>query len=330
MRFSAVFGLMLLALVAATSTPLCAQVVVGARLDHERSSFLLYERVDMLVTVTNNTESDLVLENEEGRPWLSFMVCKHDTLPVRAERQAFFNPLSLKVGETKTLRVNLTPLYSFREEGTYTAQAVVDLPGAGDFVSQEVPFSVQRGHLVWSQQRPVDSSLRTYSLLRFSPKPDETELYLRVEDPAENVVYANIGLGQVEAFVDPQVFFDPQGNLHVMHLISLSTYLYTRTDAQGKVLHQGVFKTFQEIPPRLRQMNDGSVFVAGGIEETPNTVHESLSAGQRSARGQDTPPDGYAPAPATVSQAPADASTVISLPGSVSAPSPASAQAVQR
>ena len=42
------------------------------------------------------------------------------------------------------------------------------------------------------------------------------------------------------------------------------------------------------------------------------------------------PHPGYAPAPATVSQAPADASTVISLPGSVSAPSPASAQAVQR
>jgi hypothetical protein len=329
MRLSAGFGLLLLALVAVTITPASAQVIVHARMDDERTCFLLYERVDLIVTVTNNTESDLVLDNEGNHPWLSFMVCKQDTLPVRGERQAMFKSLPLKVGETKTLRVNLTPLYSFREEGTYTAQAVVDLPGAGDFVSQEVPFSVQRGHLVWTQQRPVAGSERNYSLIRFAQKPDETELYLRVEDPTENVVYSNIGLGQVEAFVDPQVYFDPQGNVHVMHLISMNTYLYTRADAQGKVVHQGVFKTFQEIPPRLRQMDDGSVFVAGGIEETPSTTRESLSTAQRSARTPGSQPDGYAAAPSTISQPPAESSTPVSLPGGMQLQTPAVFQGAQ-
>ncbi len=289
-----------------------AQVSVSARMNRDGADYLLYERVDMIVTVTNTSESDIVLDNDGTHPWLSFMVLKHNTLPVRPERQAFFKPLTLKQGQTQTLRINLTPLFSFREEGPYTAQAVVSLPGANDLVSQEVPFTVMRGKQIWTQQRPVAGSDRVYSLLRFSPKPDTTELYLRVEDPADNVVLANTGLGQIEAFIDPQVFFDPQGNIHVLHLISMSTYLYTRADADGKIKHQGVFKTFQEVPPRLRQMDDGNVYVAGGLEETPDMARESLLAGQTG--GQSRAPE---PAPSTISSAPPDASTTISLPGQV-------------
>src|SRR5271156_3950432 len=129
MRFSAALGLLCFLAAAPLAT---AQVQVSAQIEHDRFNFLLYERLDLLVTVTNAGDSDLVLDNEEGHPWLSFLVSKHDHLPVRPERQALFQPLTLKVGESKTLRINLTPLFSFREEGTYTAQAVVTLPGAGD------------------------------------------------------------------------------------------------------------------------------------------------------------------------------------------------------
>jgi hypothetical protein len=310
MRFLAALGLLGFL---ASASPAFAQVSVGAQMSQERSSYLLYERVDMLITVTNTSASDIVLDNGEGHPWLSFVVCKHNTMPVRPERQAFFKPLTLKVGESKTLRVNLTPLFSFREEGAYTAQAVVELPGAGDLVSQEVPFNVLRGHLVWSEQRPVDGSQRTYSLIRFEQKPDLTELYLRVEDPAQNIVYSTTGIGPMEAFVDPQAYFDPDGNVHILHLISMSTYLYTRADTEGKVAHQGVFKTFDEIPPRLRKMDDGSVYVAGGLEETPDMVRETLSAGQKGAHADVNSPTPQAPA--NMSQAPADANTPISLPG---------------
>ena len=57
-----------------------AQIQVTAQT--ERSYFLLYERVDLLVTIVNQGESDLILNNDEGRPWLSFIVSKHNKLPV--------------------------------------------------------------------------------------------------------------------------------------------------------------------------------------------------------------------------------------------------------
>jgi hypothetical protein len=268
----------------ANSSPASAQIEVTAQT--ERSDFLLYERVDMLVTVANTGESDLILNNEEGHTWLSFLVTKHDGLPVRQERTSTFKPISLKVGESKTLRVNITPLFSFREEGQYNAAAVIDLPGDGQIVSDAVPFTVMRGRQVWSQTRPVDGSDRVYSLLRFSPQPDRTSLYLRVEDPSENIVLANLSLGDVVAYIDPEVFFDPQGNLHVMQPIAMSTYLYTRADQDGKILHQGIFKTYQAVPPRLVKLEDGNVIVQGGLEDSPSVVRETLSQSQNKPDGQ--------------------------------------------
>jgi len=268
----------------ATSSLAPAQIQVTAQT--ERSDFLLYERVDLLVTVVNAGESDLILNNNEGHPWLSFLVSKHNRLPVRQERNSTFKPVSLKVGETKTLRINLTPLFSFREEGDYKAAAVIDLPGEGQIISDSVPFTVLRGRQVWSQTRPVEGSERVYSLLRFSPQPDITKLYLRVEDPSENRVLANLALGEVVAYIDPDVFFDPQGNIHVMQPIAMSTYLYTRADPSGKILHQGIFKTFRTVPPRLTKMEDGNVIVVGGLEEDPNTPRERLSDGQKKANDQ--------------------------------------------
>ena len=293
------------------------QVSVSAQT--ERTDFLLYERVDLLINVTNTGENDLVLDNNEGHPWLSFLVAKHNRLPVHQERQSTFKALTLKSGESKTLRVNLTPLFSFREEGDYTASVVIDLPGAGQIVSDNVPFRVLEGHKVWTQTRPVEGVPRVYSLIRFSPNADTTNLYLRVEDPSENLILANLSLGQLVAYIDPDVNFDPQGNIHVIQPIAMSTYLYTRAKANGKVEHQGIFKTFQSIPPRLAKLDDGSVIVLGGLEENPNTQRETLSQGEKEANGQRPNAPVPIPGPAAAT-APAQDPVPASLPNSTSEP----------
>jgi len=172
--------------------------------------------------------------------------------------------------------------------GDYRAAAVIDLPGQGQIMSENVPFSVVKGQKVWSQMHPVEGSERIYSLLRFSPSIDTTELYLRVEDPDENLVYANPPLGAMASSIDPEVLFDPQGNLHVLHPAALGTYIYTRANPDGKIVHQGVFKTeaiqgqsgVERIPPRLAKMNDGTVTVIGGVEQDLNHPREKLSEGQ--------------------------------------------------
>jgi hypothetical protein len=270
---------------------------------------MLYERVDLFVTVENVGGTDLILDNNEGRPWLSFLVSKHEHVndfPVQPERKANFPALTLKVGETKTFKVNLTPLFAFREEGEFRASAIVDLPGEGQIISDPVPFTVLDGRTVWSQVHPVDGSQRTYSLLTFSPNVNSTSLYLRVEDPAENMIYANLALGQIVASIDPEVFFDPAGNLHVLQPAAPGTYLYTRADPDGKVMHQAVFKSapspesnFGTVPPRLVKIDDGNVLVSGGLSEEGIKPRERLSDSQGIKRAvaptDDAPPSGATP-----------------------------------
>jgi hypothetical protein len=288
------------ALFLATISLANAQIQVSAQT--QRSNFLLYERVVVYVTIQNVGGTDLILNNNEGRPWLSFMVAKHGSVndfPVQQERKSDTEPLTLKVGESKTLAVNITPLFSFREEGEYRASAVVDLPGEGQIISDPVPFTVLNGRAVWSQQRSVDGMERTYSLVRFSPKIDSTQLYLRVESPDENLVYANIALGEIVSSIDPEVYFDPAGNLHVLQPVALGTYLYTRADGDGKIIHQGVFKSaptpgsgMDFVPPRLMKMNDGNVLVYGGLEDNPGTPRQRLSDTQNVKKA-----DSQTPAP---------------------------------
>ena len=291
----AVLGLGFFAIV-----PARAQIQVTTQTS--RSNFLLYERVDVFVTLQNVSGRDLVLENNEGRPWLTFLVSGRKNLPIRPERDSTFATLNLKAGETKTLSVNLTPLFAFREPGAYTAAAVVDLPGAGQLISEPVPFAVYDGRKVWSQMRPVDSSQRVYSLVRFSPDSDSTRLYLRVEDPAENMVYANLSLGDMASYIDPDVNFDPKGNIHVLQPIALGTYLYTRANQDGKILTQEIFNTYQQIPPRLHKLDDGNVIVVGGLLENPNAPRERLSdplTGKHPPTPAPPPAPSASPAPAS-------------------------------
>ena len=286
MRYLAAIGALCFLL---TGSLASAQITVSAQT--ERSNFLLYERVDLLINIANASESDIVLDNNEGHSWLSFMVSKENRLPVHSERQSTFHPITLKVGETKTLRVNITPLFAFRESGDYKAAVVIDLPGAGQVVSDSVPFTVLNGRTVWTEMRPIDGTQRVYSLIRFATSPSSTSLYLRVEDPSANVVLANLALGEVVAYIDPEVFFDPQGNIHVMQPIAMSTYLYSRADSSGKIVHQGIFRTYQQVRPRLAKMDDGNVIVLGGLEQNPNVPRETLSGGQKQADSQ----TGFAP-----------------------------------
>src|SRR5208283_4870234 len=104
MRCLPVIGALFLA---ATSLA-TAQIQVSVQT--QRTDFLLYERVDLFVTIQNIGGTDLILDNKEGRPWLSFMVAKHgrvNDFPVQQERQLNPEALTLKVGESKNLRVNI-------------------------------------------------------------------------------------------------------------------------------------------------------------------------------------------------------------------------------
>ncbi len=261
-------------IVVLTSTCLHAQLAVG--IEAPRAHFLLYERVELTVSLVNNSDQDIVLTNDGG-PWIRFLITDKGGLPVGAENTATFPPLTVKAGDTQKLTINVTPLYAIRSLGTYKACAVVNLPGKGEIISPPCQIEEMDGHHIWTETRTLDGSPRDFSLIVFAQSPGKTILYLRVEEPDTNLVLANIGLGNLASGVDPEIRFDSANNLHILQCIALSTYLYTRVDVSGKVVHQGVFKTYQEIPPHLSTLEGNNVVVNGGIEQTEATRPERLS-----------------------------------------------------
>jgi hypothetical protein len=268
-------SLLPLAVLFSTLSFLRAQVTVS--IDSERINFMLYAPVLVNVTIHNNTDHDLVLQNAGDQSWLSFIIKKNDGFPVHPDQKYAPGPVTLKTGEVKTVSVDLTPYYAFREVGNFRVAAVLDLPGEGQLISGNFSFNVNHGQKVWSQTRPIDGAERTFTLFRFAPDNVSTELYLRIDAPKENLIYATRLLGQVLSSVDPQTFFDADGQLHILHTAAQGTYRYTRINQNGVIENQSLYESIPEFAPRLVKNNDGTIMVVGGQIQTAENQRERLS-----------------------------------------------------
>lgn len=241
-----------------------ARAEVRVSIECERMNYLLYAPVVVRVIIQNNTEIDLSLQSQ-GESWLSFVVTRGDGFAVHTDQKLEVPPLFIKAGTTKSATMNLTPHYAFREQGNYKVRAVVDIPGQGQILSGNLQFNIVRGQTVLTRTRPMEGSERTYTIVRFSPDNTSTELYLRVDDLKENLVYATVELGPVTSTVmPPQIAFDKDGSLHILHTIGQGSYRYNRVSATGVLENQSNYEAVPEAPPRLTSAGEGAVMVVGG------------------------------------------------------------------
>ena len=132
--------------------------------------YLLYEPLVLKITLTNNSGQDLVFEDTgDGRSWLDFLVTNDSNRAViKKDHTASFKPLVLSDGASKSLQVNVTPLYNIRETGSFHLQVVVQV-GGREFVSSPTQVTIVNGQTIWQSKRTVEGSLLTYSLIRFHP-----------------------------------------------------------------------------------------------------------------------------------------------------------------
>jgi hypothetical protein len=268
----------LMAFFALSAGSIFAQVEI--RVEATRVQYLLFEPVLIKVSLTNTTEHEIVLRTNGKNPWLSFLVTKADGGSIKQDQPGNMEPLLLQAGETKTLPVNITPLYAFRETGQFKARAVVEIDGQ-ELISGNAQFGVGQGQKVWKQVRPWQGSQLMYSLVRFSPSIEESSLYVRVEDEQENVVYVTYPLGPMISYVDPQVSFDANGKLHIVHTQGVRSYRYTRVDAYGKrEVSMDYTAASDGSVPTLNTTDDGLVLVAGGSSVTDGPKRDKLSDAQ--------------------------------------------------
>ena len=281
----------------ASLSPARAQLQAGLQTD--RFNYLLYEPLAVHLTIENLAGFDLLFQDSAEKPWLTFFITRADHSLVSPDQKIAGKDLKLAAGESVSLNVDITPLYRMRETGVYKIQAVIDV-GGREYLSTPIQITLENGQRIWSETRAIDGSPRTYSLVRFAPSMQGTNLYLRVEDATQNLVYSNALLGEIVDVGVPQLFFDNSGQLHILQLNGNATYRYTRANADGAILSQSVYDSVALSQPQLVRQGDGGVLVVGGRQENDSTRRERLSDNQaRIPQVEAAPVTGpFTPAPA--------------------------------
>jgi len=260
-----------------------------------RLQYIAYEPVTVHLALTNLAGRDVELRNENGQTWLGFEVAGSEGQSIGSIGATKELPLKVEAGKTVVRKINLTPLYSIHDFGTYRVRAHIYFADLNKFYySQTRVFEVTDARPIWQKtvgvpkETSVSGNTRTYSLMtnRF---PDHTSLYVRVEDKDSGVVYATYSLGRMIAFDAPQAELDLANQLHILYCAAPRNWTYARVSLDGQLVsHASFIET--KTRPRLLRADDGSVKVAGGVIFSPApSPHASAAAlsGQTSNDSQD-------------------------------------------
>jgi hypothetical protein len=141
-------------------------------------------------------------------------------------------------------------------------------------------FTVGKGERVWSKNSYNGGIKRVYSLVRFLDVT-ESNLYLRVEEPDQNLVHNTIKLGRIATFADPVVEFDALGNIHIVQVIGSRNYRYTEADPSGNILKQEDRSAAAGmVVPTVARANDGTMRFIGGLAKKDQSERVKLSETQ--------------------------------------------------
>jgi len=276
------------------ATSALAQIQV--ELKFPRLQYIAYEPAVANLTITNLAGRDLDLHDTEGQAWFGFEVTADEGRSIAPISNAASEPLNIATGKRVTQKINLAPLFSVHDFGTYHVRAHIYFADLNKFFySQTKVFEVTDARPIWQktvgvpEEGGVNGNVRTYSLMtnRF---PDHTSLYVRVEDKDSGIVYATYSLGQIIAFDEPQAEFDRSNELHVLYCAAPRTWGYARVGLNGELLSRASFAE-TKTRPRLVHSEDGVIKISGGMMDAPVTQATRETAPKLSARPPNAPKD---------------------------------------
>jgi hypothetical protein len=186
----------------------------------QRETFLRYESVPVTVSIRNFSGHPVQLRDNEGRPWLDFMVAdERGELMGAVGKRSGEEPLAIAAGQSLIRTIDLLPLYDLRTRGNFQIQAVVDMGGART-ISLPVRFTIVHGRELWSQTVGLPTSgsndeYRTYSLMTRREQHYDL-LYVCVEDRKSELVFGALPLGVNLAEKAPEVRLDKMGHLRTL------------------------------------------------------------------------------------------------------------------
>lgn len=279
-----------------------AQVVV--ELSIKRTFYIAYEPLLATVRITNLSGNPLLLADVEGKKWFGFQITASEGRPIAPMDPNYeVQPVKIGAGESISRTVNLIQLYPLGDFGSYHVRAMIYVPELSTYFSSEPrTIEISEGRLIWEQivgvpeKAGIQSSLRTISLLS-QRLTNRTDLYLRIQDKQNGIVYCTHRLGDYITFGKPEIMLDSTNTIHVLQNTLPKEFVYSKVGLDGKILERASYNTVGINQPHLHHLGDGNVVVAGGVPFDPHAQPTPVSIPKLSDRPVALPTPESSPTP---------------------------------
>jgi len=269
----AFWAVLLLVMTVGLAHRVAAQVRVD--IGFKRALYIRYEPVIAMVTIRNLSGREMELRDEGNRKWFSFQIETADGRLVPPRNPDYqLAPVQVGAGQTLTRAINLTPLYPLGEYGIYRVKGIVYVADINQYFSSSIlNLEITEGRILWQQTVGVPETdtgggtQRVVTLLAHR-LPNNTQLYLRIEDEEHGRVFCTHQLGKFLSFRQPEIELDASNDVHILQSISAVEYLYSHVSLSGEVLERKLYDSLKT-KPSLRRDTNGNIVVAGGIEQKP-------------------------------------------------------------
>lgn len=251
-----------------------AQLVSSLRLS--KSQYVAGEPVIAIVTITNHSGRELVLQGQDRTQWLDFVVKNNNGNPVTSPRNTSFGALKIGAGQSMAREVDLTQHYYLYEPGNFSVSAVVRVPGneAGGTSTNRVLFNLNPGRPYWAQQVGIPGKpgqTREFRILNFNGD-QKSQLYAQIIENRTGLPLRTFLLGDTLTLRKPSVTIDSAQRMHVMFLATPTMYVHCTIDIDGRVVDRKIHQRGPQGDPQLVTTGDGQVGVSNSIPYDPKAV----------------------------------------------------------
>lgn len=207
---------------------------VELRLQPVRKDFIVGENVALRLTIINQTDASISLNNTPGRPWLNFSLTKRgENGPISPIATARFPEVVLTPGSTRSFEFNIKSLYRLGTAGNYAAVATIRMPdGQTTYSSNRGLFTLTNGGKVREFNIQARGERITLSL-RLAVVNGKECLFGQAISKDTNQVIGACYLGEYLNFMQPRVLLDSAQNLHMLCQSSPDFFTYSVMNTHG-------------------------------------------------------------------------------------------------
>jgi hypothetical protein len=269
-----------------------AQAQLAASLQISKKTHLTGEPVVAIVTITNHSGRDLVLQSDGRFQWLDFIIKSSSGRLINSRRGALFGPMKIAAGQTMARDVDLTEHFQLSEPGNFTVSTTIKLPGQSTegASSNRAFFSQINSRPYWTQKVGVGGgNTREYRLIQFSGD-SKTRLYAQIVDGRTGQFIRTFPLGDMLTLRKPAATVDRSQRMHVMFLATPSMWVHCVINTDGQLVERQIHRRPPQGDPRLLTMGDGTVQVVNSIPYDPKAEATRRAATRKAS---DRPPIPY-------------------------------------